>query len=290
MILNFSRRGLIGLAALALASAVNTMQACAETLVERGDYLVNSIMACDNCHTPRVPAGLDMKRRFSGGSLTWDEHSYKVKGSNISQDKASGIGSWTDSDIKRALTEGVRPDGTRLAPIMPFAFYKILTKRDLDAIVAYIRTIPPQQNQVEPPVYKAEMPSIEVPGGEKPMPEADLGNPQKRGFYLATLAHCMECHAHRADDTHDLKNGYGKGGYVFKGPWGAVKTPNITSHPVSGIGGWSEAEIKQALTEGIGRDGHKFKPPMARANYFSRMTETDLNALVTYIRSLPPVE
>lgn len=261
-----------------------------ETLVKRGEYLVNAVMACDNCHTPRTPKGLDMTRRFSGGSLVWDEESFKVKGSNITPDITTGIGVWSDAEIKRALTEGVRPDETPLAPIMPFAFYRILTVRDLDAIVAYMRTIPPQKNESEPPAYKADMPSINVPGGEKPMSEQDLNNTLKRGFYLATIAHCMECHAHDANGIHDLKANLGGGGHVFRGPWGEVATPNITSHPVAGIGGWSDEEIKIALREGKGRDGHKFKVPMARANYFSRMTETDLDALVAYIRTLPPLE
>jgi mono/diheme cytochrome c family protein len=109
--------------------------------VKRGQYLVTAVMACDNCHTPRTPNGLDMTRRFSGGSLVWDEKTFKVKGSNITPDITTGIGAWSDADIKRALTDGIRPDETPLAPIMPFAFYKILTERDLDAIVAYMRTI-----------------------------------------------------------------------------------------------------------------------------------------------------
>src|SRR5262245_45114387 len=74
-------------------------------------------MACDGCHTPRPPGGaLDMSKRFSGGSQTWDTPRYLVKGTNISPDPETGIGKWSADDFKRALIEGVRPSGVALAP------------------------------------------------------------------------------------------------------------------------------------------------------------------------------
>jgi hypothetical protein len=86
----------------------------AETPVERGGYLVNAVMACDGCHTPRPPGGaFDISKRFSGGSQTWDTPRYLVKGTNISPDPETGIGKWSADDFKRALTEGVRPSGWR---------------------------------------------------------------------------------------------------------------------------------------------------------------------------------
>src|SRR6266481_9780546 len=83
--------------------------ATAQTPRERGSYLVNAVMACDGCHTPRGPAGFDMEKRFSGGSQTWDAPAYLVKGSNITPDRDTGIGAWSADDLKRALTEGARP-------------------------------------------------------------------------------------------------------------------------------------------------------------------------------------
>ena len=114
----------------------------ADTPVERGAYLVNAVMACDGCHTPRPPgAGFDMGKRFSGGSQTWDTPRYLVKGSNISPDSETGIGKWSDADFKRALTEGVRPSGVSLVPQMPFVFYKVLTPNDLYSRTALIERI-----------------------------------------------------------------------------------------------------------------------------------------------------
>jgi len=276
--------------ACAVAYIAATGGAIGETLLERGSYLVNAVMACDGCHTPRGKSGFVMEKRFAGGSQVWDTPAYTVRGTNITPDRETGIGAWSDADIKRSLTDGVRPTGVPLSPQMPFPFYKIMTPRDLDAVVAYLRSIAPVRNAVEPPVYKAALHVELVPGGVKPFTEADLRDPLKRGFYLATIAHCMECHARRPDGVADYKNWWGKGGYVFKGPWGSTVTSNITSHPRSGIGAWTDAEIRRSLTHGVSRDGRAFKPPMDRQGYFSRMTGADLDAIVAWIRTIPPLE
>ena len=231
---------LLFVAALALACLAGSVAvisgARAETTLERGSYLVNAIMACDGCHTPRPGGGeFDMTKRFSGGSQVWDEPHFLVKGSNISSDPTNGIGVWSGTDFKRLMSEGVRPSGVKVAPQMPFAFYKILTPRDLDAVTAYIRLAAPQSNQVQPPVYKAAMHYEDIPGGEKPFTDEALNEPLRRGFYIATIAHCMECHARRPDGTPGYKDSWGKGGHIMKGPYGEVKVSNITSHPTQGI-------------------------------------------------------
>jgi mono/diheme cytochrome c family protein len=265
--------------------------ASAQTPLERGSYLVNAVMVCDGCHTPRGPGGaFVMEKRFSGGSQTWNTPAYTVKGSNITPDRETGIGAWSDGEIKRALTEGVHRHGRPISPQMPFPFYKILTPRDLDAIVAYLRSVAPVRNEVQSPVYKAAMRVDAVSGAMQPYSEEDLRDPVKRGFYLGTIAHCMLCHSRRADGAQDYQAGWGKGGFVFVEPWGSAVSPNITPHPKSGIGAWTDAEIKRALTHAVSRDGRAFKPPMARQAFFSRMSEADLDAIVAWLRSLPPLE
>jgi len=270
--------------------------AAAETLLERGSYLVNAVMACDSCHTPRGPGGaLVMEKRFSGGSQTWDEPAFVVKGANITPDVGTGIGGWSEHDLERALIEGVRPAHARLGsvslvPQMPFNFYKILLPRDLEAVVAYVRSVAPVHNEVQTPIYKAPTEVNLIPGAERPIEESALRDPVKRGFYLVTIAHCMECHARRPDGVYDFKNWLGRGGREMTGPFGAVVVRNITSHPTAGIGAWTDAEIKRALTQGVARDGRPFKPPMARHVFYSQMTQDDLDAVVAYLRTLPPLE
>jgi len=147
----------------------------AQGSVERGRYLVEGVLTCGNCHSPRGPGGvIDPARLYSGGPQTWDEPSYTVKGANITPDPETGIGKWSAADVKRAMVDGVRPNGTHLAPIMPFLFYKVFTPDDVDAVVAYLRSAPPVHNQVQAPVYKAAFPTNVLPGADKPPSQADL--------------------------------------------------------------------------------------------------------------------
>lgn len=270
--------------------------ALAQTPVERGSYLVNGILTCGNCHTPKGPQGAELTgQRHAGSLLPLDSPAFDVKPSNITPDRETGIGAWSDADIKRALTEGMRPDhhtkypGTPLAPAMPWTYYKIFTPGDLDAVVAYLRSVPAIRNETPAPVYKAPTAVDIIPGAEKPMSEAELRDPVKRGFYLVTIAHCMECHTPITNGRQDFHKTMGQGGREFLGPWGMSVARNITSHPTKGLGAWSDAEIKRAITQGIRRDGTPLKPPMGYA-WYARVSDDDLNAVVAYLRTLPPLE
>jgi mono/diheme cytochrome c family protein len=262
----------------------------AQPQLERGAYLVNAVMACDGCHTPRGPGGFNMEKRFSGGSQVWDERAYLVRGSNITPDRDTGIGAWSAADFKRLMVDGVRPNGVPVAPQMPYGFYKILTPGDLDAVVAYVQAVAPVRNEVPPPVYRAPAHAQPVPGAEVSIGAAVPADPVKRGFYLATIAHCMECHSRKPDGTPGYEDSWGKGGHEMKGPFGAVTVSNITSHKEKGVGAWSDDELRRALVEGKGRDGRAFKQPMARQVYFSKMTADDVNAIIAWMRSIPPLE
>ena len=281
------RAGLLGIAALLAALLATTVLTQAQTPVQRGDYLVNGLLTCGNCHTPRGPGGVfAMDKQLSGGPQEWDTPTFKVRGANISPDRETGIGGWREADIKKAMVEGIRPNGSQLAPIMPYGFYKIFTSADLDAVVAYIRSVPAVSNKVQASVYKGALHVDIPPGAEKQMTADDLNTPVKRGFYLATIAHCMECHTPMTNARHDFGSNLGRGGEEFKGPFGVSVARNITSHKEKGIGAWSDAEIKAAITQGTRKDGSKLKPPMAFPLY-ARMTEGDLNDLIAYLRTVP---
>ena len=144
------RNGLLGLAALVVALHATT--ALAQTPVERGGYLVNTAMTCHNCHTPMGPNGPQFDKALSGG-LRFDEPPFDVTAPNITPDPETGIGKWSDAEIKAALLEGKHRDGHQLAEVMPTGFYKVLTPGDLDGIVAYLRSVKPVGNKVSAPVY-----------------------------------------------------------------------------------------------------------------------------------------
>ncbi len=275
-------------AKIAIALALLTSPAMGETLAERGAYLVNSVMVCHNCHTPRGPQGLDLSRALSGGSQVFDEPAFKVSGSNITPDKDTGIGNWSDAELKHFLVSGVRPNGTKVAPIMPTAFYTVLTARDLDALAAYLRSVPPVRHETPAPEYRIALkPEVPTYAG-KQANEAELSDKLARGRYLLTIAHCLECHTPEGPSVvHDFAAASGKGGRTFRGPWGESISPNITADPAAGLGQWSDDEIKRAITQGVARDGRKLKPPMAYAAYAS-MTPQDLDAIVAFVRTLPP--
>jgi mono/diheme cytochrome c family protein len=271
----------------ALAGSAGAQSAQTD-LVKRGDYLVNGIMTCGNCHSPKGPPAVTAGKDFSGG-LSWDEPPFKVTAPNITPDKETGIGSWTDAQIKTVLRTGIRPNGVHVAMIMPTGFYHIMTDRDVDAVVAYLRTIKPVTNKVADPIYK--MPQVEhvLPGGDKPFTEAMMSDKVKKGFYLATIAHCMECHTPMEKGVRQWGNRLGAGGFEFPGPWGVSVSRNITSSKTKGIGAWTDDEIKRAITTGVDRQGNKLKPPMG-FQYYSTVSADDLDALVAYLRTVPAID
>jgi len=280
------RSGLLGIAAVLAVVA----GADAQSPAERGGYLVNTIMTCNNCHTPMGPNGPQFDKALSGG-LRFNEPPFDVTASNITGDPETGIGRWSDAEIKKSLQDGVRPNGVHLAEVMPTGFYKILTPGDLDGIVAYLRSLTPVKNKVPEPVYKMQIPHQVFPGAEKAMSNADLNDKVKRGFYLVTIGHCLECHTPFGPPGSgvDFGKSLGKGGREFKGPWGVAVSRNITSSKTKGIGDWSDADIKRAITQGVRRDGSKLKPPMGYP-YYAKMTDGDVDAVVAYLRTLPAQE
>ncbi len=277
----------LGIAVLGFAAGA----AWAQAPVERGRYLVEGILTCGNCHSPRGPGGvIDTARLYAGGPQTWDTPAFTVKGTNITPDKKTGIGNWSAEDVKRAIQDGKRPNGAQLAPVMQYAFYKIFTPADLDAVVAYLRSVPAVSRKVPAPVYKGPAMHVDIPpGAGKPMPESAMKDPVKRGFYLVTIGHCMGCHTPAVNGRRDFRNDLGRGGEVFKGPFGISVSRNITAHREKGIGAWRDSEIKRAITKGVRKDESKLRPPMGYA-WYARMTDGDLDAIVAYLRTVPPRE
>jgi mono/diheme cytochrome c family protein len=289
------------LAIIFFSSAAGTARADAP--LERGRYLVNTILACGNCHTPKSADGLPIPgQELAGGGLSFTTPAFNATAANITPDRDTGIGSWSDDEIKRALTQGVRPPNARfggspLAAVMPASFYKAMLPGDLDAIVAYLRSLPPVRHEVPAPVYKLPVRREAYPDAEAGFTEPDLRDPVRRGAYLVTIGHCMECHAAWNNGVPDYKNGLGKGGRVFNSAlvqgfptsWQGVKAANITSHRISGIGAWTDDEIKRAITSGIAHDGRMLKAPMP-FEWYAGMNQADLNGIVGYLRTLPPLD
>jgi mono/diheme cytochrome c family protein len=148
-------------AAAVLAAATTLPKARAETLAERGHYLV-VVAGCNDCHTPGFFFGKPDKDKYLGGS----DVGFEIpglglfNGRNITPDKETGIGAWTDEQIATAITTGKRPDGRQLAPIMNYPAFVNMTKEDVAAVVAYLRSVPPVNNKVPGPFKPGEKVSI----------------------------------------------------------------------------------------------------------------------------------
>src|SRR4029078_2610199 len=117
---------LLGTALISTASA----QSVQSDLVKRGGYLANGILTCANCHSPKGPPAAVAGKDYSGG-LSWDEPPFKVTAPNITPDKDTGIGGWTDAQIKTLMRTGIRPNGVHVAMIMPTGLHHVMTDRGL---------------------------------------------------------------------------------------------------------------------------------------------------------------
>lgn len=132
----------------------------ADSEVERGRYVV-AVAGCGDCHTPGHFFGKPDAARLLGGS----EVGFEIPelgvfyGPNLTADKETGLGAWTDAQVMAAIQSGTRPDGRILAPIMPWRAYASLSQSDAQAIVAYLRSLPAVRNKVPGPFGPTETPT-----------------------------------------------------------------------------------------------------------------------------------
>jgi mono/diheme cytochrome c family protein len=138
--------------ACAVLAALLAAACSRESAVERGKYLVG-LSGCNDCHTPGYFFGKpDLKRYLGGSEVGFEIPNLGVfHGPNLTPDKETGLGAWTDAQIVDAMRKGVRPDGRVLAPIMPWSAFASLTDADAGAIVAYLKSLPPVSNKVPGP-------------------------------------------------------------------------------------------------------------------------------------------
>lgn len=263
--------------------------AAAQTPVERGKYLVETIAGCGNCHTPQGPTGPIAGKTLAGGNVVADDKAFTAIAPNITQDKETGIGGWTDQQIALAIREGKRPDGSLIGPPMPFGQYRGIADADLAAMVTYLRTVAPIRNKAEKSVYRIPLPPAYGP------PVGNVTAPPKTdkvayGAYLAgPIGHCIECHTPMLPGGRSDMTRIGGGGMQFPGPWGTSVAANLTPSKAHGLGGWTDAQIERAIRTGVSADGRKLFPPMGFA-YYKGIAPDDMAALIAWLRSLPVID
>lgn len=260
-------------------------------LVKKGKYLVD-IVGCSDCHSPLDPKTFQPVEamRWSGGQAFDLGPAGTVYSRNLTSDPETGIGSWSDEQIKLAITQGVDAKGQRLYPVMPYLYFDNMSDDDLDAIVAYLRTIPPIKNKVPDNKLLPGTQYPPVPARKPGITAPDPKDTAARGQYLMTaLLSCSDCHT-----PIDPKSGapdfslFFAGGQPFEGPWGVVYGGNITPDQKTGIASWTDDDIRKLIQAGVRPDG---RVAVVMPRVYANLTDDDLNAMIHYLRSdVKPVE
>jgi mono/diheme cytochrome c family protein len=255
--------------------------------ITRGEYLARAA-DCEVCHT--APGGA----AYAGG-LAFPLPFGTLYSTNITADKATGIGDYSDADFLNAVQRGIRKDGARLYPAMPYPSYTYMTDADALAIKAYLFSQP--LVHATPPANTLGFPynqrwsmifwSWFFSANSRFAPNMAQSAEWNRGAYLAeALAHCGDCHTPR-NLAFALDNRKKFAGAIAAG-WHAF---NITPDKGTGIGGWSDDEVTAYLAKGHAPDRGTAAGPMGEAvdHSFSHMAAADISALVVYLRSVPPI-
>ncbi|HXW20161.1 MAG TPA: c-type cytochrome [Roseiarcus sp.] len=256
-------------------------------VVKRGEYLARAA-DCMVCHT--APGG-----QAYGGGLALELPFGTIYTTNITSDKETGIGDYSDRDFLNAVQRGVRKDGTRLYPAMPYPSYTYMTDADALAIKAYLFRLPaahaanladtltfPYNQRWAMAVW-----SLFFNADARFAPNASQTAQWNRGAYIAeALAHCGDCHTPR-NLALALDNRRKFAGAVTAG-WRAY---NITPDKGAGIGAWSDDELFAYLAHGHAAGRGTAAGPMGEAvdASFSQMAPEDIHALVAFVRTVPPI-
>lgn len=270
-----------------------------EMELARGKYLVDNATGCPDCHTPRDAMGALVLDQYLGGVDCWvrldDGECLPTR--NLTNHE-TGLTNRTDAEIKRMIRDGIRPTATGdepLYPQMPYYALHNLTDPDLDAIVAYLRTVPgvdhavPRRSPAFDPAQAAT--PLDLNAIPQPPEGAQEREAALRGRYLAAeIGACIICHSPRdlASPTVLDYTSFFTGNEVFDvGLPVMSRAGNITSDTETGIGDWALEDIVAVLQQGKDKTGNGICPPML--GLFAGMADDDAHDVAAYIKALAPL-
>lgn len=267
------------IAVFAFAAQTATVQAAPPTDDVKGDpthgaYLFRVAEGC-GCHSEGGKGFLAGGQEFDLGPAG------KVYARNITSDKETGIGNWSEDDIVKVLQTGHTPDGRQLFPVMPYATFSGMTHQDQHDVAAFIMTAPPVKNKV--PDRQLNIPVPPVPLQQSP--ESAPTDGVARGKYIVTaIAQCSDCHTPTDAQGNPDFSKYLGGQEGFG--------PNITPDMETGIGSWSQEQIYLLLKTGVEPSGRHVEGLMAQVieEGFSHLTVTDGFAIAAFLKTVPPVK
>jgi len=263
--------------------------------LKRGQYIATALSGCLYCHTPhdwKAPgtpmiAGME----GAGGVLPYADLPGRVVAPNITPDKETGAGTWTDDQLARAIREGIGHDGRALFPLMPYEQYRRMSDEDLASVIVYLRSLPAVRQSLPQTeiIFSVKYLIRSVPQPlTTPVTYDDLEpkDQVRRGERLVHLAGCGDCHtpAKRGQAIAGLDWG---GGFGFPGPWGFVASANITPDP-SGIPFYDEALFLEVMRTGSVK-ARKLSPIMPVMVY-RNLSDDDLKAMFAFLRTVKPVK
>ncbi|MFL9481969.1 cytochrome c [Chitinophagaceae bacterium LWZ2-11] len=267
--------------------------------IQRGEYLAKHVMVCMDCHSTRdwaKFAGPLQPGTLGKGGEKFDK-SMGFPGTYYAANiTPAGIGNWTDGEIFRAITTGVKKDGKPIFPVMPHASYGKLDEDDIKSVVVYLRSLPSITNSV--PVSTSDFPMNfiinTIPAKAQLHPIPALKDSVAYGKYITTAAACVECHTpfEKGKFTEGMAFA---GGRVMKLSFGTLTTSNITPDKETGIGNWTKEtfvnRFKMYADSLVDKktDTKEMNTIMPWRMY-AGMTEQDIAAIYTYLQTLKPVK
>jgi mono/diheme cytochrome c family protein len=266
-----------------------------EARLERGRYLVEGVTHCFFCHSEidwKTRGGPALPGTKGGGHHFVPEGLPFLVAPNITPDRETGAGTWSDDTLARAIREGIGHDGRALYsdPVdMPYRRLRYMSDEDVASVIVYLRSIP----AVSHALPKSNLPLAVMERVKNypepitdPVPPPSSSDSVARGAYLATLGNCSGCHTPIDADEQPLPGMEFSGGLVLAGPWGRVVSKNITQDP-SGIPFYDEALFIETIRTGTvrARELNSIMP----WGYFRNLTDSDLRDLFAYLKTVQPV-
>ena len=268
--------------------------------VKRGEYLATKVAICIDCHSER-----DFKY-FSGpvipgtegmGGEMFDQNigvPGVIYARNITPDKETGIGTWTDDEIFRAITRGISKNGDTLFPLMPYPSYNKMAKQDIMDIITYLKSLKPIEHKVKErnlmvPINMVYPPGLQETADNNVRPPIE--DKLKYGEYLVSSAACFDCH------TPMEKGQFGQpfiGGQTFTLPGFTVKSANLTPDEETGLGALTEEMFMQKFIQYRDKKAYLYDPGKLNSimpwTLYAQLDDYDLQAIYTFLRTLPPVK
>jgi mono/diheme cytochrome c family protein len=253
--------------------------AAVDPVLARGKYLVVSVAQCGSCHNDSTKP-----TDFLGGNPNYKSGGVVIAAGNLTPD-STGLGDWTDAEIKRAIRDGVDPLDRQLAPAMPYWLFHNLSDADTDAIVAYLRSVPPIVNVVGDSNSSAAavpfLPASSFPDTSLASGDAAYDSARRGKYLLTSGARCVSCHSVST-------GGVPQPGFAGRPPSmvGNVFPPNLTPD-ATGTAGWTADDIAHVLLTSTAKDTGA---PICSMPRYNGLTEEDALAIGNYLTTIPAVE